>query len=122
MHAFFGDQEFEIIKYESEKLYFGFHYIDTEKLFFNHLLILSNKYGTIKEVFRIEQNMITDYWSKNPQQAPKPKDFIFFGYQIIIEEDMTIKLSVFKNESKNSIKNARIYFWRSEKEKYEPLY
>ncbi len=122
MKSFFNEKEFIITSFEPQGLYFGFHYIDDSQTFFDQMLILSTSSRSIHEVFRIEKEMITDYWSKDPHKVPMRRDSVFYGYKIEIGDDITLKLSVYTNEGKNFINNARVYFWNPENKQFEPLY
>ncbi len=121
-NEFFLKDNYELIIYDAYNIRIGIHYIDHKKMFLDKLLIIYVSKDESKVVFKIDKDQIFDFWSNVAEKAPIPKGFLFYGYKINIKDNMDFSLDVFSNGGKNFINSARVYFWNSSKNSYEPLY
>jgi hypothetical protein len=121
-NEYFLKDNFVLKIYDAYNIRIGIHYIDQEKVFFDKLLIIYASKNESKIVFKIDKDQIYDFWSNVAEEAPIPKGLLFYGYKINIKDNMDFSLDVFSNGGRNFINSARVYFWKTSKKSYEPLY
>ena len=122
LNELFLNSKYEKIYYDTNHIIIAVNYIDSDKQFFDKLLMIYSDEERSKVLFKIDGDQIYDFWSNKAETAPIPKDFVFYGYKINIKDNMNFSLDVYSNGGKNYIKSARVYFWNSVKKIYEPYY